>query len=49
LEATCDLVPVFGLESPAALGAHQNHPQRVPMKPFTAAVRQARRCVDYDF
>jgi len=34
-------------ESAAALDAYQNHPQHVALKPFVAAVRSERQCMDY--
>jgi len=48
LEATCDVVLVSEFESQAALDAYQNHPQHLAMKPFIAAVREARHCMDYE-
>ena len=48
LECTYDVVLYSEFESAAALDAYQNHPQHVALKPFVAAVRQARQCMDYE-
>ncbi len=48
LEATYDVVLYSEFESVAALDAYQNHPQHVALKPFVAAVRAARQCMDYE-
>jgi heme-degrading monooxygenase HmoA len=49
LEATCDVVLVSDFEDRAALDAYQNHPRHLAMKPFIAAVREQRHCMDYEF
>lgn len=48
LEATCDVVLLSEFDDRAALDAYQNHPQHVAMKPFIAAVREQRHCLDYE-
>lgn len=48
LEATCDVVLLSEFEDRAALDAYQNHAQHVAMKPFIAAVREQRHCLDYE-
>ena len=48
LECTYDVVLYSEFESAAALDAYQNHPQHVALKPFVAAVRQSRQCMDYE-
>jgi hypothetical protein len=48
LEATYDLVLYSEFASRAALDAYQNHPDHVKIKPFFAAVREARQCMDYE-
>ncbi len=47
-ECTYDIVLYSEFESSAALDAYQNHPQHVALKPFVAAVRSARQCMDYE-
>ena len=47
LECTCDLVLYSEFADRAALDAYQNHPQHVALKPFIAAVRAERQCMDY--
>ncbi len=49
LEANCDVLLISEFDSQAALDAYQNHPQHMAMKPFIAAVREARHCLDYEF
>jgi heme-degrading monooxygenase HmoA len=49
LEATCDVMLVSDFEDRAALDAYQNHPRHLAMKPFIAAVREQRHCMDYEF
>jgi quinol monooxygenase YgiN len=48
-ECTYDVVLYSEFESSAALDAYQNHPQHVALKPFVAAVRQERQCMDYEW
>jgi len=48
LEATYDIVLYSAFDSRAALDAYQNHPEHVKIKPFFAAVREARQCMDYE-
>jgi Stress responsive A/B Barrel Domain len=48
MEATYDVVLYSEFESRAALDAYQQHPQHAAIKPFFAAVRQARQCMDYE-
>ncbi|MCC7702871.1 Dabb family protein [Janthinobacterium sp. GW460P] len=48
LEATYDIVLYSEFVSRAALDAYQNHPEHVKIKPFFAAVREARQCMDYE-
>lgn len=48
LECTYDVVLYSVFESKAALDAYQGHPQHVALKPFVAAVRSARQCMDYE-
>lgn len=48
LEATHDVVLYSEFESREALEAYQNHPHHAAMKPFFAAVREARQCMDYE-
>jgi len=47
-ECTYDILLYSEFESMAALNAYQNHPQHIALKPFVAAVRQARQCMDYE-
>jgi len=47
LEATCDVVLYSEFASTAALDAYQNHPAHLAIKPFIAAIRQGRQCIDY--
>ncbi len=46
-ECTYDVVLYSVFESAAALDAYQTHPQHVALKPFVAAVRSERQCMDY--
>ena len=48
LECTYDILLYSEFESTVALNAYQNHPKHVALKPFVAAVRQARQCMDYE-
>ncbi len=48
LEATYDVVLYSEFDSVEALNAYQHHPQHVALKPFVAAVRAARQCMDYE-
>ena len=48
LECTYDAILYSEFASREALEAYQNHPQHVAIKPFVAAVRQARQCMDYE-
>lgn len=47
LEATYDLVLYSAFQDVAALQAYQNHPQHVAIKPFLAAIKEERQCMDY--
>ena len=47
LEATCDLMLYSVFDSAEALDAYQHHPRHVAIKPFIAAVRAERQCMDY--
>ncbi len=48
LDCTYDVVMYTEFASREALDAYQNHPQHVALKPFVAAVRSARQCMDYE-
>jgi quinol monooxygenase YgiN len=48
LEATCDVLLVSEFDDQAALAAYQRHPHHTAMKPFIAAVREQRHCMDYE-
>ncbi len=48
LDCTYDVVLYSEFDSREALDAYQNHPQHVALKPFVAAVRSARQCMDYE-
>lgn len=48
LECTYDVVMYSEFDDRNALDAYQNHPQHVALKPFVAAVRSARQCMDYE-
>jgi len=47
LEATYDIVLYSEFASKAALDAYAEHPTHVAVKPFVAAVRESRQCMDY--
>ena len=47
LEATYDIVLYSEFASKAALDAYAEHPSHVAVKPFVAAVRESRQCMDY--
>ncbi|MBC7452861.1 MAG: Dabb family protein [Massilia sp.] len=47
LEATYDIVLYSEFVSKAALDAYAEHPTHVAVKPFVAAVRESRQCMDY--
>ena len=47
LEATYDIVLYSEFASKAALDAYAEHPSHVAIKPFVAAVRESRQCMDY--
>ncbi|MFJ2986565.1 Dabb family protein [Collimonas sp. NPDC087041] len=47
LEATYDVLLNSEFASAEALDAYQVHPTHVAIKPFVAAVREARQCMDY--
>jgi len=47
LEATYDVILNSEFASHEDLNAYQNHPAHVAIKPFVAAVREARQCFDY--
>ena len=47
LECTYDLVLYTEFEDQEALDAYQHHPRHVALKPFIAAVRAERQCMDY--
>ncbi len=46
-ECTYDIILYSEFASRAALDAYQEHLQHVAIKPFIAAVREARQCMDY--
>ncbi len=48
LECSYDVVMYSEFDTREALEAYQNHPQHVALKPFVAAVRSARQCMDYE-
>lgn len=48
LEATYDVVLYSVFRDKAALDAYQNHPQHLAIRPFMAAVRLERQCMDYE-
>ncbi|MCI4440899.1 Dabb family protein [Tibeticola sp.] len=48
LECTYDLVLYTEFDSREALDAYQHHPQHEALKPFIAAVRLERQCMDYE-
>jgi hypothetical protein len=47
MECTYDLILNSAFTDAAALEAYHNHPHHVGIKPFIAAVRQDRQCMDY--
>lgn len=47
LEATYDVVLYSEFVSVEALDAYQMHPTHVAIKPFVAAVRESRQCMDF--
>ncbi|TWI69175.1 stress responsive alpha/beta barrel protein [Pseudoduganella lurida] len=48
LEATYDAVLYSEFTDRDALNAYLDHPQHLALKPFIAAVREARQCMDYE-
>jgi quinol monooxygenase YgiN len=48
LEATYDVVLYSEFTDRAALNAYLDHPTHVAVKPFIAAVRDERQCMDYE-
>jgi hypothetical protein len=48
LEATYDVVLYSEFVDRAALNAYQEHPTHQAIKPFIAAVRMERQCMDYE-
>ena len=48
MECTYDLVLYSVFADRAALDAYQNHPQHQALKPFIAAARLERQCMDYE-
>jgi hypothetical protein len=48
MECTYDLMLNTQFADAAALDAYQNHPHHVAIKPFIAAVRLERQCMDYE-
>ncbi|MFP5391716.1 MAG: Dabb family protein [Gammaproteobacteria bacterium] len=48
LEATYDAVLYSEFTDRAALDAYLEHPQHVAVKPFIAAIRSERQCMDYE-
>lgn len=48
LEATYDVVLYSEFIDKAALDAYQEHPAHQAIKPFIAAIRSERQCVDYE-
>ncbi|MET0265327.1 MAG: Dabb family protein [Duganella sp.] len=48
LEATYDVVLYSEFTDLAALNAYLEHPTHVAIKPFIAAVRSERQCMDYE-
>jgi quinol monooxygenase YgiN len=48
LEATYDVVLYSVFRDKAALDSYQNHPQHLAIRPFMAAVRLERQCMDYE-
>lgn len=48
LEATSDVILYSEFATRADLDAYLEHPQHVAVKPFIAAVREGRECMDYE-
>jgi hypothetical protein len=48
LEATYDVLLYSVFKDKWALDAYQDHPTHVALKPFIAAVRLERQCMDYE-
>lgn len=48
LEATYDVILYSEFTDKAALEAYQEHPRHQAIKPFIAAVRLERQCMDYE-
>ena len=48
LEATYDIVLYSEFADRAALNGYLEHPQHQALKPFFAAVRDGRQCMDYE-
>lgn len=48
LEATYDVVLYSVFKDKWALDAYQDHPKHLALKPFIAAVRAERQCMDYE-
>lgn len=48
LEATYDAVLVSEFDNKAALDAYASHPKHEKIKPFIAAIREARQCIDFE-
>lgn len=48
LEATYDVLLYSEFASRAVLDAYQEHPDHVAIKPFVAAIRESRQCMDYE-
>ena len=48
MECTYDLVLYSVFADRAALDAYQNHPQHQALKPYIAAARLERQCMDYE-
>lgn len=47
-DATYDVVLYSEFVSKAALDAYNQHPQHQALKPFIAAIREARQSIDYE-
>lgn len=48
LEANCDVLLFSEFADLSSLDAYQNHPHHLAMKPFIAAVREQRHCMDFE-
>ncbi len=48
LEATYDVVLYSEFADREALNGYLDHPRHVALKPFIAAVREGRQCMDYE-